>query len=96
MDGGDIPVAVLDDAVVLVGGFPLLSGVTLQLRAGTLSVVTGANGAGKTSLLRLLAGLVPLSSGSATVAGIDLATQELRLFDGAWVGSVTRGRSTTI
>jgi len=79
MDGGDIPVAVLDDAVVLVGGFPLLSGVTLQLRAGTLSVVTGANGAGKTSLLRLLAGLVPLSSGSATVAGIDLATQELRL-----------------
>ena len=79
MDGGDIPVAVLDDAVVLVGGFPLLSGVTLQLRAGTLSVVTGANGAGKTSLLRLLAGLVPLSSGSATVVGIDLATQELRL-----------------
>ena len=79
MDIGDTPVAALDDAVVLVSGFPLLSGVTLTLHAGTLSVVTGANGAGKTSLLRLLAGLVALSSGRATVAGVDLATGDPRL-----------------
>ena len=79
MANGDAPVAALNDAVVLVGGFPLLSGVTLELHAGSLTVVTGANGAGKTSLLRLLAGLVALSSGSATVAGVDLATGDLRL-----------------
>jgi heme exporter protein A len=68
----------LRDAVVLVGGFPLLSGVNLELEAGTLSVVTGANGAGKTSLLRLIGGLVGLSSGSGRVSDIDLATGDLR------------------
>jgi len=68
----------LRNAVVLIGGFPLLSGVDLELHAGTLSVVTGANGAGKTSLLRLLGGLVQLSSGAGVVGGVDLVKGELR------------------
>jgi heme ABC exporter ATP-binding subunit CcmA len=71
-------VVTLHDAVVLSSGFPLLSGVELEIEAQTLSVVTGANGAGKTSLLRLLAGLVSLSSGEGTVAGIDLVNGDLR------------------
>jgi len=72
------PVVVLRDAVVLADGYPLLSGVTLDLDAGTLTVVTGANGAGKTSLLRLLGGLATLSSGSGVVSGVDLRTGDLR------------------
>ena len=68
----------LENAVVLSGGFPLLSGLDLQLPPGSLTVITGANGAGKTSLLRLLAGLVQLSEGSGTVAGIDLKNGDLR------------------
>jgi heme ABC exporter ATP-binding subunit CcmA len=72
------PVVELRDAVVLIGGFPLLSGVNLELTAGSLTVVTGANGAGKTSLLRLLGGLVSLSSGHGVVSGIDLKTGDLR------------------
>jgi heme exporter protein A len=68
----------LVDAVVLTEGFPLLSGVTLELETGTLNVVTGANGAGKTSLLRLLGGLVALSSGSGIVNGVDLRTGDRR------------------
>ena len=72
------PVVALHDAVVFAGGFPLLSGVDLDLGAGTLSVVTGANGAGKTSLLRLLGGLVALSGGTGTVAGVDLGSGDLR------------------
>jgi heme ABC exporter ATP-binding subunit CcmA len=72
------PVVALSDAVVLVSGFPLLSGVNLALAPGTLSVVTGANGAGKTSLLRLLGGLVVLSSGAGVVSGVDLRTGDLR------------------
>jgi heme exporter protein A len=81
------PEVTLRDAVVLVGGFPLLSGVNLDLAASSLTVVTGANGAGKTSLLRLLAGLVTLTSGSGAVAGVDLKgdLRELRRRVG-WLG----------
>lgn len=78
----------LRDAVVLVGGFPLLSGVNLEIDRATLTVVIGANGAGKTSLLRLLGGLVPLSSGSGTSSGVDLRNgdrRELRRRVG-WLG----------
>jgi heme ABC exporter ATP-binding subunit CcmA len=72
------PVVVLRDAVVLADGYPLLSGVNLDLEAGTLTVVTGANGAGKTSLLRLLGGLATLTSGTGVVSGVDLRTGDLR------------------
>jgi heme ABC exporter ATP-binding subunit CcmA len=72
------PVVELRDAVVLIGGFPLLSGVNLELAPRSLTVVTGANGAGKTSLLRLLGGLVALTSGHGVVSGIDLKTGDLR------------------
>ncbi|MEO9180924.1 MAG: heme ABC exporter ATP-binding protein CcmA [Acidimicrobiales bacterium] len=72
-------VAALHGAVARVNGFPLLSGVDLDLRASSLTVLVGANGAGKTSLLRLLAGLVGLSAGEATVLGIDLAKGDRRL-----------------
>jgi len=81
------PEVTLRDAVVLVGGFPLLSGVNLELAPSSLTVVTGANGAGKTSLLRLLAGLVALTSGAGVVAGVDLKgdLRELRRRVG-WLG----------
>jgi heme ABC exporter ATP-binding subunit CcmA len=72
------PVVELRDAVVMIGGFPLLSGVTFAIPPRSLTVVTGANGAGKTSLLRLLGGLVSLTSGYGVVSGIDLKTGDLR------------------
>ena len=81
------PEVTLRDAVVMVGGFPLLSGVNLELARSSLNVVTGANGAGKTSLLRLLGGLVALTSGTGVVAGVDLKgdLRELRRRVG-WLG----------
>jgi heme ABC exporter ATP-binding subunit CcmA len=79
MNDHESPVVTLRGAVVLVSGFPLLSGVDLELHASSLTVLVGANGAGKTSLLRLLAGLIGLSAGEGTVLGIDLAKGERRL-----------------
>ena len=73
------PVAELEEAVVLTGGFPVLAGVTLTLEPASLTVVVGANGAGKTSLLRLLGGLDPLSRGRGVVAGVDLARGDRRV-----------------
>lgn len=78
MDRDASPVVTLRDAVALVNDFPLLSGVDLDIGPASLTVVAGANGAGKTSLLMLLGGLIHLSQGSGVVAGVDLASGDLR------------------
>lgn len=75
----DQAVVRLASAVVMSKGFPLLSGVDLVVERGSLVVVTGANGAGKTSLLRLLGGLDALTSGAGEVAGVDLRRGDRRL-----------------
>jgi heme ABC exporter ATP-binding subunit CcmA len=67
------PVVVLRAAVALAGRFPALAGVDLSLDQGEVVVVVGPNGAGKTSLLRACAGLLPVTSGEASVLGVDLA-----------------------
>jgi heme ABC exporter ATP-binding subunit CcmA len=66
------PVVEFRAAVALAGRFPALAGVDLSLRTGEVVVVVGANGAGKTSLLRACAGLLPVTSGRAEVLGIDI------------------------
>ncbi len=45
------------------GGLPVLAGLTLSVRSGSILVLRGPNGAGKTTLLRTLAGLQPPLAG---------------------------------
>lgn len=66
------PVIHLRAAVALVGRFPVLAGVDLDVVDGQRILVAGPNGAGKTSLLRACAGLLRVTSGTATVLGCDL------------------------
>jgi heme ABC exporter ATP-binding subunit CcmA len=73
-----MPFIQLHQAIVVEGGFPLLAGVDLAVEQGHVVVLEGGNGAGKTSLLRLLGGLVGLSGGSGEVAGCVLARQPSR------------------
>lgn len=61
-------------AVALLGRFPALAGVDLQVAPGQIVLLRGPNGAGKTTLLRACAGLVPIVSGDARVLGHDLRT----------------------
>jgi heme ABC exporter ATP-binding subunit CcmA len=58
--------------VALLGRFPALAGVDLDVDRRRIVLLRGANGAGKTTLLRALAGLVPITSGEAVVLGVDL------------------------
>jgi len=69
--GSDAAV-VLDGVVVVMGAFPALAGVDLVVRRGDVVGLRGANGAGKTTVLRLCAALVRPDRGSAHVLGADV------------------------
>jgi heme ABC exporter ATP-binding subunit CcmA len=68
------PVVELNEAVAVLGSFPVLAGATVRIDAGDIVLLRGPNGAGKTSLLRLCAGLLPIVRGTGHVLGFDLAT----------------------
>lgn len=70
----DVSVVRLNAVVALLGRFPALAGVDLDIPAGEVVLIQGPNGAGKSTLLRLCAGLLRLESGRAEVLGYDLAT----------------------
>lgn len=54
-----------------------VSGVSLKINQGERVALIGANGAGKTSLLLSLVGLLPLSGGRAEVCGLTLTKDNL-------------------
>ena len=59
----------LDRVGLDIGGRTILSDIDLRVREGEFCCVVGASGCGKTSLLRLIAGLLKPASGSVRVAG---------------------------
>ncbi|MBR1206057.1 MULTISPECIES: ABC transporter ATP-binding protein [unclassified Bradyrhizobium] len=62
----------IDGLSVAYDGSNALNGVSLQIRKGELICVVGANGAGKTSLIRSISGIVPSSSGVVKMNGVDI------------------------
>jgi heme exporter protein A len=51
------------------GGRPVFAGLDFALASGQALIVTGRNGAGKSSLLRMIAGLLHIESGTLSLAG---------------------------
>ncbi|MGA2951935.1 MAG: heme ABC exporter ATP-binding protein CcmA [Caulobacteraceae bacterium] len=60
------------------GGRVLVAGLSARVAAGEALAVTGANGAGKTSLLRAIAGLLRLSAGEIVFEGVADAGEARR------------------
>ena len=69
------PIVHFRAAVALLGRFPALAGIDLDVVRGEIVLLRGPNGAGKTTLLRACAGLVPVVRGEARVLGHDLRTE---------------------
>lgn len=65
-------------ATASLGGREVLKGVDISVAEGELVAVVGHNGAGKSSAIRALAGLLPLTSGEARLVGTELAALSLR------------------
>ena len=57
------------------GSFHAVDHITFEVRRGEIFGFLGANGAGKTTAMRMLCGLSYPTSGSGTVAGFDVMTQ---------------------
>ena len=56
------------------GGIRAVKGIDLEVREGELVCLIGANGAGKSTTLRAICGLLPARAGSVRYAGTDTAT----------------------
>ncbi len=61
------------------GAFTAVDGISFNVRAGEVFGFLGANGAGKTTAIRMLTGLLAPSSGRAIVAGHDVAREAERV-----------------
>jgi ABC-2 type transport system ATP-binding protein len=60
------------EATIRFGSFTAVDRVSLTVRAGEVFGLLGPNGSGKTTLIRGLCGLLPLTSGFASVLGQDV------------------------
>jgi ABC-2 type transport system ATP-binding protein len=71
--GDDVAVEV-DNLVRMFGKFIAVDHVGFKVRRGELFGLLGPNGAGKTTTFRMLCGLLPVTSGTLRIAGLDLRT----------------------
>lgn len=63
----------VENASVRYGGIVALNGVSVEVEQGETVLLIGSNGAGKSSLIKSVVGLVPLAHGRISFEGRDLA-----------------------
>jgi branched-chain amino acid transport system ATP-binding protein len=66
------PVLKIRDIHVSYGQIPVLRGVSLEVPRGQIVTALGANGAGKSTIIRAIAGLLPVSAGSIKFEGQEI------------------------
>jgi phospholipid/cholesterol/gamma-HCH transport system ATP-binding protein len=75
--GADAPVIVFDDVSLAFDEKVILDQISFELRPGRMKVILGASGAGKSTILRLILGLLRPDGGRIVVAGqrVDTMTE---------------------
>ncbi len=69
---GDAPLIVTEGLTKKFGDFTATDNLSIRVRRGEIFGILGANGAGKTTAFRMMCGLIPATSGRASLLGIDL------------------------
>lgn len=86
------PVLVMKDLDSGYGAVRVLSGFSLELRHGEVLCLLGRNGAGKTTALKTIMGLVPAFSGSIRLGELELTTLPAHAVPKAGIAYVPQGR----
>jgi branched-chain amino acid transport system ATP-binding protein len=74
------------------GDAQALAGVTLEVPQGEIVAIVGANGAGKSSLIRTIAGIERARAGRISFKGRDITRLESHLICDLGIGQVAEGR----
>ena len=82
----------VDNLVVSYGGIEALKGISLEVADGKIVSLIGANGAGKTSILRTISGLVRPSGGKIEFLGQEIQKAPARKIVASGLSQVPEGR----
>ena len=87
-----MPLLEVDNLCVHYGAIQALHGVTLSVEKGQIVALLGCNGAGKSTTLRAISGLIPPSSGSIHYEGQPLNGTKAHEVVGKGIAQVPEGR----
>lgn len=82
----------IENLDVFYGDAQALDGVSLEIEEGAIVAIVGANGAGKTSLIRTIAGMIQPSRGRIVYRGADIAGWPSHRVCDLGIGQVAEGR----
>ncbi len=80
------------DLTVRYGTISALHGISLKVEQGSIVTLVGANGAGKSTTLRAISGLVPVASGSIRYGGEEIANLKPHKIVARGLAHVPEGR----
>jgi len=86
----------IDNLVVSYGGIEALKGISLEVPKGKIVTLVGANGAGKSTTLKSIVGLVKPKSGSIDYEGLDLTKLNTELMVKKGIALVPEGRKVFV
>jgi branched-chain amino acid transport system ATP-binding protein len=83
---------IVENIEVFYGDSQALDGVSLQIEEGAIVAIVGANGAGKTSLIRTIAGMLSAARGRILYRGTDITRWPSHRVCDLGIGQVAEGR----
>ncbi len=82
----------VEDLDVFYGDAQALDGISIEIEEGAIVAIVGANGAGKTSLIRTIAGILKPARGHIHYLGADIAGWSSHKICDLGIGQVAEGR----
>jgi branched-chain amino acid transport system ATP-binding protein len=86
------PLLEVGNVTAYYGDLQALFGISLQVNAGEIVTLIGSNGAGKTTILRVISGMKPLAGGSLRFSGQDVSRVPAHDMVARGVSHVPEGR----